>query len=145
MTRTTSTDPTSDARDRGDWQGMNWIRKDKRLAIYLRDGLACAWCGAGIEDGATLTLDHCIPHSKGGSNSEKNLVTCCSTCNSARGNRSMTAFAKAVAAYADKHDAGTILRRIIRFRARELAQYRKQAKGLIESRSSWGLALTGGK
>lgn len=31
-------------------QGMNWIRKDKRLAIYMRDGMACVYCG--------LTLDH---------------------------------------------------------------------------------------
>lgn len=23
------------ARGNGDWQGMNWIRQDKRLAIYL--------------------------------------------------------------------------------------------------------------
>lgn len=30
---------------KADWQGMNWIRQDKRLAIYLRDGLACVWCG----------------------------------------------------------------------------------------------------
>jgi len=38
-------------------QGMNWIRKEKRLAIYLRDGLACGYCGQSIEDGAKLTLD----------------------------------------------------------------------------------------
>lgn len=32
------------------WQGMNWIRQEKRYAIYLRDGLACVWCKATIED-----------------------------------------------------------------------------------------------
>ena len=31
--------------------GSKWIRPDKRLAIYLRDGLACAWCGHALEDG----------------------------------------------------------------------------------------------
>src|SRR5579864_3755109 len=80
-------------------QGMNWIRQEKRLAIYLRDGLACAWCGDTIENGARLTLDHLTPYSKGGSNQPANLVTSCSRCNSSRGTRSVKAFAVAVAAY----------------------------------------------
>src|SRR5438128_11454104 len=33
-------------------QGMNWIRPEKRLALYLRDGLACCYCGEAVEDGA---------------------------------------------------------------------------------------------
>ena len=52
----------------GSYQGMNWIKPAKRLALYLRDGLACAYCGDGIEDGIRLTLDHLTPHSLGGSN-----------------------------------------------------------------------------
>ena len=41
------------ARGLGDrYQGMNWCRKDLRLAIYLRDGMACMWSPA-IE--ATVT------------------------------------------------------------------------------------------
>jgi len=81
-------------------QGMNWIRKEKRLAIYLRDGLACCYCGQSIEDGAKLTLDHLKPYSKGGSNDATNLVTCCALCNSKRGNRTVKAFAAGVAHYA---------------------------------------------
>lgn len=80
-------------------QGMNWIRPAKRLSIYLRDGLACCWCGATIEDGAILTLDHLTPHSHGGSNDATNLVTSCGRCNSSRGNRSTKVFAAAVAGY----------------------------------------------
>jgi HNH endonuclease len=80
---------------------MNWIRPVKRLAIYLRDGLACAWCGESIEDGAKLTLDHLTPHSRGGSNDQTNLVTCCHRCNSSRGNRSVKSFAGACAGYLD--------------------------------------------
>lgn len=80
-------------------QGMNWIRPEKRLAIYMRDGLACVWCEASVEDGTKLTLDHLKPYSKGGNHSEKNLVTCCHRCNSSRGNRSVKAFAVVVAAY----------------------------------------------
>ena len=66
------------------WQGMNWIRQEKRLAIYLRDGMACAYCGATVERGATLSLDHLLPAAKGGSNGEGNLITCCTVCNSRR-------------------------------------------------------------
>lgn len=66
------------------WQGMNWIRQEKRLAIYMRDGMACAYCGASAEQGATLSLDHLLPHSRGGGNGEGNLVTCCTGCNSRR-------------------------------------------------------------
>lgn len=78
---------------------MNWIRKEKRLAIYLRDGLACCYCGQGVEDDAKLTLDHLIPHVRGGSNTPTNLVTCCHKCNSSRGSRSWRSFAKSVASY----------------------------------------------
>ena len=33
-------------------------RPEKRLAIYLRDDMACIYCGIGIEEAGTLTLDH---------------------------------------------------------------------------------------
>ena len=79
--------------------GMNWISQHKRLACYLRDGLACAYCGAGAGQGAKLTLDHLTPYALGGSNKETNLVTCCLSCNSARGTRDVKAFAEGVAAY----------------------------------------------
>lgn len=88
-----------DARSRGEWQGMNWIRQEKRLAIYLRDGLACAYCGDSVENGAKLALDHVKPHSKGGSNHETNLVTSCCRCNSSRADRPLRTFCKAVASY----------------------------------------------
>lgn len=79
------------------WMGMNWIRQEKRLAIYARDGFACCWCGECVENGASLSLDHVKPHSKGGSNDHTNLVTCCSRCNSSRGDRSVVKFAEATA------------------------------------------------
>ena len=81
------------------WHGMNWIRQNKRLAIYLRDGLSCLWCGAAVESGVVLTLDHLKCRSQGGSNNPENLVTACQRCNSARGNRSVAAFSRAVADY----------------------------------------------
>lgn len=86
-------------RSNGQGQGMNWLRPVKRLACYLRDGLACAYCGEGIEEGAKLTLDHLTPHSQGGTNHETNLVTACHRCNSRRGARDWKEFAGAVAEY----------------------------------------------
>ena len=88
-------------RSKGIWNGMNWIRQEKRLSIYMRDGLACVWCGSSIEQDPVciLTLDHITPHSKGGSNNETNLVTSCKRCNSSRGARSINKFASAVAEY----------------------------------------------
>ena len=78
---------------------MNWIRPTKRLAIYLRDGLACVYCGAGVETDVKLTLDHVRCHRDGGNNDAANLVTACLRCNSVRGSRSLRQFAGAAAAY----------------------------------------------
>ena len=130
----------NDARANGNWQGMNWIRQDKRLAIYLRDDLACVWCGSGVEQGVVLTLDHLTPHSKGGSNNEANLVTCCAKCNSTRQARTMTGFAADVAAYTMEPSAA-ILARIERNRRRSLKSYRVTAKEMIVSRGSAAKAL----
>jgi len=81
------------------WNGAKWLSREKRLAIYLRDGCACVWCGFALEDGAQLSLDHLKPHCEGGSDSCRNLVTSCTTCNNVRGNRSVQSFAQTVAAY----------------------------------------------
>lgn len=91
--------------------GGHWVRDTTRLAIYLRDGCACAYCGASLEQGALLSLDHLRPASHGGQNAPTNLVTCCLRCNSARGNRSVAAFARAVAEYT-RGDAAAIVRHV---------------------------------
>ena len=67
-------------------RGMKWIRTAKRLAIYLRDGMACVWCGQrGSDLGYGLTLDHVLP-----GNDHTHLVTACTECNASRGNRALT-------------------------------------------------------
>ena len=73
------------------WQGSNWIRKEKRHAIYRRDDLACVYCEATAEDDV-LTLDHLVPVELGGTNETKNLVTCCRKCNGAKGSKSVREF-----------------------------------------------------
>jgi hypothetical protein len=80
-------------------QGSKWISHHRRLAIYLRDGLACCYCGDSIIDKVQLSLDHIHPHSEGGSNHETNLVTCCVKCNSSRGTKHYHIFAHDVAGY----------------------------------------------
>jgi len=121
-------------------QGMNWIRPERRLAIYLRDGLACCYCGEGIEDGAKLTLDHVLPVSKGGSNDAANLVTCCHRCNSSRGTRPVAEFAAAVASYIN-HGATqeAIIAHVRRVRRRKLDV--AGAKELIARRGGFSAAL----
>jgi hypothetical protein len=126
-----------DARSNGKWQGMNWIRQESRLAIYLRDGLACAWCGHSVEQGASLSLDHVVPHSCGGDNKPTNLVTACERCNKSRGNRSDKAFAKAVAAYVNHGvTAKEVLSHVRDCQSRDLTDARAESKKLIARRGS---------
>ena len=62
---------------------VNYVRfrrngiKVGRRRVMKRDGYQCGYCGSK----KNLTIDHIIPRSKGGDNSWKNLVTCCSKCN----------------------------------------------------------------
>ena len=122
------------------WTGMNWCRQSTRLAIYLRDGLACVWCGATVEDGAKLTLDHLTPHVSGGMNAPTNLVCACHRCNSARGARSVPAFARAVAEYLN-HDADPVaIAAHVRTTARRVLP-RAEARELISRRGSVAAAL----
>lgn len=78
----------------------NWIRAEKRVAIYERDGWECVYCGRGPRDarplsetGTVLSLDHLICQSAGGSNDSKNLVTACISCNSSRQDKSWRDYA----------------------------------------------------
>lgn len=115
-------------------QGMNWISKKKRLAIYNRDGFACAYCGRTVEDGARLSLDHIKPHSHGGSNDARNLVTCCATCNSSRQDRPMAEFARTVAEYRNT-EAKNIINHVNACRRRNLNL--EAAKEIMSRRANW--------
>lgn len=92
-------------------QGMNWLPQSRRLAIYLRDGFCCAYCGKGIERGIKLTLDHLVPRSapdQVADHSPANLVSACVSCNSARQKRSVAEFAVIAAAFHNR-DVSQIL------------------------------------
>jgi 5-methylcytosine-specific restriction endonuclease McrA len=58
-------------------------RKITRRAVFARDGWECQYCGART----SLTVDHVIPRSKGGSSTWDNIVTCCAPCNRRKGDR----------------------------------------------------------
>jgi len=66
--------------------GSRWIRPEKRLAIYIRDGFQCAYCGRALKNApaAEVTLDHLVPRVAGGGNEATNLIIACRACNSSR-------------------------------------------------------------
>ena len=105
--------------------GGKWIRQEKRLAIYLRDEFHCVYCNSNLHNVGPfdITLDHIRCRSNGGNNSETNLVTCCRSCNSARGDKKISKWA----------DVAT-RKAIRRQTSRKLAKYLKLAKALIEGK-----------
>jgi 5-methylcytosine-specific restriction endonuclease McrA len=109
-----------------------WIRADKRLAIYLRDRFACLYCLEDLHgaDPADITLDHITCKSDGGSNHENNLVTACRSCNCARQD-------KPLARFAGKETRDHIRRNT----RRSLKSYRTLAKALIAGECGFEEAL----
>jgi 5-methylcytosine-specific restriction endonuclease McrA len=57
-----------------------------RFNLFLRDRFACQYCAkrARAED---LTFDHVVPRSRGGVTTWENIVTACTRCNLAKGNK----------------------------------------------------------
>jgi len=80
-------------------QGSKWISKAARLALYIRDGFACAYCGRDLREAPAreVTLDHLDPRVSVLCPRERRnparLVTACLRCNSSRKDRPWTEFA----------------------------------------------------
>ena len=51
-----------------------------RKAVFARDAHVCQYCGRRAE-----CIDHVYPRSKGGEHEWENVVACCRSCNSAKG------------------------------------------------------------
>lgn len=70
------------------------ISPNMRIRILSRDGSTCQMCGVGAGEPSAndpkkrvrLQVDHIVPVSHGGDNSEGNFRTCCSDCNEGRSN-----------------------------------------------------------
>tara|TARA_R110001583_G_scaffold81124_2_gene216859 strand:+ start:4624 stop:5109 length:486 start_codon:yes stop_codon:yes gene_type:complete len=72
------------------------ILSPTRKNIYWRDKYTCQYCQEQFKYDK-LSLDHVIPKSRGGARGWLNLVTCCTSCNQKKGNKtpseaSMTLF-----------------------------------------------------
>lgn len=76
--------------------GSKWIRKKRRLAIYLRDLLRCVYCDKDLDPRHVKpnerTLDHVIPTIYGGWHESHNLITACRSCNSSRQDKDLELF-----------------------------------------------------
>ena len=117
-------------------QGMRWIRSEKRLGLYVtrsdHRGPICIWClRSKREHNITLTLDHVVPYSLGGTNLVHNLVVACKVCNCRRKDRSIQSFAEQLCGIGPQAQA--ILQRIEDSRAIPLTRSDvKDAKTRIE-------------
>lgn len=132
-------------------QGRKWIRDAKRLAIYLRDGLACVWCNLGVEQGVRLSLDHWRPTVSGGTNEARNLVTACHQCNSRRQNMSPREFLTRRHCHTDLAGATPEQVGVIEMRLRDIKRRKRRrvavrfASEMIASRGGLMAAVYGGK
>lgn len=62
-------------------------------AIWRRDNCACAYCGTALVPGNGAHLDHLTPHVAGGEDVPANLVLACRSCNSAKQDMTLGAWA----------------------------------------------------
>lgn len=62
---------------------MNRYRGVKKNRLWAKEMLAqpCFYCGE-----PATTIDHKVPHSRGGQTIKENCVPCCNTCNGQKGN-----------------------------------------------------------
>lgn len=58
------------------WQRVRW-------RIMVRDGFTCQLCKR-LCDPSGIEIDHIVPLSKGGTDADDNLRTCCIACNQDR-------------------------------------------------------------
>jgi 5-methylcytosine-specific restriction endonuclease McrA len=69
-----------------DVRGRQGRSSTKRSRILARDRNRCQYCGlcGGLFE---LTIDHIVPHSRGGRTAAENLCAACFGCNQRKGNR----------------------------------------------------------
>ena len=62
------------------------ISKSQRYDILKRDNFTCQYCGRSAPE-VRLEVDHVMPVSKGGNNSNDNLKVACRYCNGGKSNK----------------------------------------------------------
>lgn len=66
-------------------------KKSKFVKRLIWESKRCYYCGVSIcSDSATV--DHVVAKSLGGGNEPENLVACCKSCNSAKGDKTLDDF-----------------------------------------------------
>lgn len=63
--------------------------KKLRVAVLLRDGNTCRYCGV-VPTIDAFTLDHLVPLCRGGVDELENLVVACRPCNGKKGTKELT-------------------------------------------------------
>lgn len=72
------------------------IKRKKNIKVYsdntiksdlIKTAKSCLYCGAVFCEQVKPTIDHLVPLSKGGMHSMANVVVCCRSCNSKKGDR----------------------------------------------------------
>lgn len=113
-------------------RSSKWCTKRQRLAIYLRDGFACQYCGRDLTGLSPhqFGLDHLVPRQRLGLHKPSNLVTACATCNRARSTTPWRQYA-----------TGGAVQRIVRQRRRGMARYLQLASALLAQATSWADTL----
>jgi hypothetical protein len=66
--------------------GDHYLDPALREELFERDGWICHYCAETVTTD-TVTLDHIVPISRGGTNAPENLVTACLICNSIKADR----------------------------------------------------------
>ena len=59
--------------------------RERRLAVFERDGWRCTYCRADVREAAHC--DHVVPRSRGRGSEMANLTTACAACNIAKSDR----------------------------------------------------------
>lgn len=91
----------------------NQLPRSLRRRIFEREGWKCWYCGKSIQANFThqldeATVDHVQPESKGGSDSDENLVAACRSCNSQKRHRTLEEY-RAFIRYSVKQEGQAIM------------------------------------
>jgi hypothetical protein len=80
--RKNAADRQARMREKGGGDPERWTAI--RVEILKRDNRTCGYCGR-----YATTVDHIFPKSKGGDESDSNLISCCKSCNFKKGNKTL--------------------------------------------------------
>ena len=75
------------------------VTREEGLKILERDSYVCQYCGldgrASLENALVMRVDFVIPRAHKGKKDPKNLVACCTPCNTIKGTKVYASFADA--------------------------------------------------